>query len=102
MGQSRVVIYISQSLWGWILSLGMIVGGHNLYDLEGGKGKGVEGDVLMESPVSGLRDWLNGDTIKGTVDLREDQANCLTDRLRFPHLQNEEENSIDLLDFGDN
>lgn len=76
MGQSTVVIYISQSLLGWILSPGRIIGGRNLYDLDAGKGKGVQVEVLMESPVSGLRNWMNGNTIRGRVDLREgDQAN---------------------------
>lgn len=70
------MIYASQSLRGWILSLVMIVGGHNLYHLEAGKGKRVWGEVLMESPFSGLRDWLNGDTIRGTGESSEDQAHC--------------------------
>jgi len=71
------MIYVSQSLWGWILSLVMIVGGHNFYHLEAGKGRGVWGEVLMESPVSGMTDWLNGATIRGTAESSErDQAHC--------------------------
>lgn len=31
----------------------------------------------MESSVSGLRDWLNDDTIRGTAESSEgDQAHC--------------------------